>query len=732
MIRTALLCSLLVLYWHFPSFGDRPVSFEVDVETVLSKAGCNSGACHGNQNGKGGFRLSLRGQDPVFDYHALVDQHGGRRINLLDPENSLMLRKPTLQVAHQGGHVLEKGSELYQMLVDWLVAGRPSPKQQGPLVTDLTISPSDSTYFDQDQLQLFVEAKFADGTVEDVTSLAVYETSNLNAAVSSGGLVTRLADGETTVVVRYLNHQVAVPIAFLDKQPDFKWNAPNPRNYVDVYILEKLRAFRTNPASECEDHVFLRRAYLDILGIPPTAAQAKRFAANPGLNKRDELIDELLARPEFADYWALKWADLLRVEEKVLDTSGVDAFHGWIRDSIASGKGLDQFIREIVGGTGSTYENPPANFYRALRKVNQRGEAAARVFLGTRLQCAQCHNHPFDRWTQADYYNWAALFARIDYKIVENNRDDRLDKNQFKGEQIVQIKRAGEVTNPTTGETAPPRFLGSADELDGHASRLDQLAGWLTADENVQFSRAQVNRLWLHLMGRGLVEPVDDFRVTNPASHPKLLEALARDFVAHDFDIRHILRTIMRSRAYGFGMDSECDERNFGSVAARRLTAEQLLDAQSRTLGVPVPFNGHPMGIRAGQLPGVRKLRRRAKAPSPGDRFLFAFGKPERLMTCECERSDSTTLSQALLLLSGECTNGLLTDDQNLITRLLRSDMNLNEMITELYWSALSRAPAPREVNAAHSTLAHGESTRQGLEDICWALINAKEFVFRQ
>jgi hypothetical protein len=464
----------------------------------------------------------------------------------------------------------------------------------------------------------------------------------------------------------------------------------------------------------------------------PPANRAREFAVGVDPDKRANLINDLLGRPEFADYWAMKWADLLRVEEKVLDRTGVEVFHAWIRDSISAGKPLNQFVAELLVARGSTYENPPTNYFRALRQTNQRGEAAARVFLGTRLQCAQCHNHPFDRWTQDDYYAWAALFARVDYKIIENKPDDKLDKNQFNGEQIVQIKSEGEVRNPTSGEVMPPRFLGEQTAIGSQAERLEELARWLTSVENRQFARAQVNRLWYHLMGTGLVEPVDDFRVTNPASHPELLEALVDDFVEHEFDIRHVLKVIVNSETYQLASDGDGGTENYARASVRRLTAEQLLDSQAQVLDASIAFNGHAVGLRAGQLPGVHKVRFRAKAPTPGDRFLFAFGKPERLMTCECERSDSTTLSQALLLVNGECMDDLLTGDANILARMMQRGAEAGSMIEHLYWSALSRPPTEEELHHAHSILGRSSSLREGLEDITWALLNAKEFIFRQ
>lgn len=739
---TLLLVSALVLSVGGGTLaqGSEPISFDIDVEAVLSKAGCNAGTCHGNQNGKGGFMLSLRGQDPTFDYLSLVSMHGGRRTNLQEPTKSLLLQKPTMEIAHQGGKRLTKESPLYRQLLGWISAGAPRPA--GTLqVERLVVEPESAIRFrlpqvvdanPDDCVQLQVKAFYTNGTQRDVTGLAVYEPSNLNVDVSAGGRISRVKEGESTVTVRYLGKQVPVRVAFLDRDDGFQWQERKPRNMIDEFVFAKLREYRVNPAGVCSDHVFMRRAYLDLVGSLPTAETARTFVADSNPRKRSELVDSLLITPQFADNWALKWADLLRVEENVLDRRGVDIFHAWIRDSIANAKPLNQFVAELVAGVGSTYENPPANYYRALRKTNDRGEAAARVFLGTRLQCAQCHNHPFDRWTQDDYYSWAAIFSRIDYEIVENNRLDRLDKNQFVGEQIVYLKDEGAVTQPTSGRVMEPRFLGASDTLPATEEQLDILASWLTSPANRQFARAQVNRIWYHLMGKGLVDPVDDFRVTNPASHPDLLEWLTTEFISNGFSTRHLIRVITDSETYQLTSVAAVSGDHYARVTARRLSAEQLLDCQSKALSSAVRFNGHPTGLRAMQLPGVHKVRFRKQAPSPADRFLFAFGKPERLMTCECERSDSTTLSQALMLVNGECIDGILTQADNLLGRMVSDGARIDDVITELYWSSLSRPPSDVERNNAHSIVARCSTKREGLEDVAWALLNAKEFVFRQ
>jgi uncharacterized protein (UPF0335 family) len=720
------------------AIAGEDVAFSTNVMAVLSKAGCNLGACHANTNGKGGFKLSLRGEDPAADYAALFRQVDQRRVNLLDPEASLILQKPTLQLAHQGGLRFRRDSQEYRILRDWIEAGAPPPDPSAPQVVQLKVTPSSAVRVEPAEVvQLLAVARFSDGTERDVTTLACYELTNRLATVISGGLVRREQLGETTVIVRFLNQQVAVPIAFLPARPGFSWSEPQPTNYIDELVHDKLRSLNLNPSPLAVDGTFVRRAYLDAIGLLPTADEARRFIADPSAEKRQRLIDELLARPAFAEHWALKWADLLRNEEKVLDAKGVDAFYTWIRDGISTGKPLDEFVRELVAARGSTYGNPPANFYRANRDPLTRGETAARLFLGVRLQCARCHNHPYDRWTQDDYYSWAALFGRIDYEIKQNDRKDKFDKHEFDGEQVVLIRDAGEVKNARTGQPAPPKFLGAVTPpIEPEDDRLPPLAEWLGSSENELFVRSQANFIWYHLLGRGIVEPIDDFRVTNPPTNPPLLDALAGDLVASGFDLKHLVRRIMNSRTYQLSSEpndtNAADEANFARAIIRRLPAEKLLDAQCQALDVAVEMNGYPLGTRAGQVKGTIRVRARERRPSSADRFLRTFGKPERLLACECERSNETTLKQAFTLIGDAGLDAMLSKSDNRLARLAKSELSDREIVFELYWSALGRDPTAAELAAAEALLASaGEDRFPTLQDIAWALVNAKEFVFR-
>lgn len=714
-----------------------PPSFRNDVMAVLSKSGCNAGACHGNKNGKGGFKLSLRGQDPTLDFDAITRDLYSRRIDLADPNRSLLLLKPTAQIAHQGGQRFRVGSMEYDILRQWIAAGTPKDDASVPALQKLDVTPSNLVLVEPaDRVQIKAIARFSDGSAREVSKLCVYEQSADLAKISPDGLVHRQRTGETAVVVRYLQCQQVVRLAFVPSRPGFVWNSPQASNYIDDAIFAKLKALRVNPSGPCRDGEFLRRAYLDLLGKLPTPEEAGAFLEDSSPDKRAQVVEHLLDRPEYAEFWALKWSDLLRSEERTLDRKGVAAFHEWIRKSIADDKPIDQFARELISARGSTYENPPANYYRANRDAATRGEATAEIFLGLRLRCATCHNHPFDRWTQDDYYNWADLFARVDYKIIENKRTDKNDSHEFIGEQIVYEKEKGEIEDPRHGHTPEAKLLGSDVVPDGQ-DRLDAVANWITSPKNPFFARMQVNRIWFNLMGRGLVDPVDDFRATNPPSHPELLDALTQDFITHKYDARYLIRLIMGSKAYALSSTpnetNADDEVNYSHVIPRRLTAEQLLDAEHDVMGVPARFAGYDQPIRAIDVPGVKAVTPRSGGrPTVCDQFLVTFGKPPRLLVTESERSSETTLGQAFQLICGPDTTLMLSARDNRLGRLLAQGKSTGDIITELYWAALTRAPSDAELKALTRHVWESTTRRSGLEDVAWALLNSKEFVLRK
>ncbi|MFN0051083.1 MAG: DUF1549 and DUF1553 domain-containing protein [Planctomycetales bacterium] len=715
-----------------------PPTFGIDVMAALSKAGCNQGVCHGNKYGKGGFKLSLRGDDPQADFETLTRELSGRRANRIDAERSLLLLKPSMQIPHEGGRRFTVEAPEYRILREWIAEGMPADPPTVPSVRQVTVQPEEAFLLEPiSTAALTVTAHFSDGTVRDVTRQATYELSSQIAQVDSQGVVQRREFGELTIMARFVDRQAAARIAFVPARPDFSWNGPMPVNFIDEQVFEKLRTLRINPAPRCDDRTFVRRATLDLVGLLPTAEEARRFVTDGRPDKRERLIDELLERPEFADWWALKWGDLLRNEEKTLDRKGVHNFHAWIRQCIAQGVPLDRFARELIAARGSTYLVPAANYWRAMREPLRRAESTAQVFLGVRLQCAKCHNHPFDRWTQSDYYGWSNLFARVSYRILENRRRDQNDSHEFDGEQVVYMARKGEVLDPRSGAPAPARFLeDGAVPLAEEVDRLHALATWLTAPDNRLFVQTQANRIWYHLLGRGIVNPIDDFRATNPPSHPKLLAALGRELVEHRFDLRHLIRTIMNSHTYqaSAGMGTVLEEQGgtFSHATVQRLAAEPLLDALSQVSGAPLHFAGFPPGMRAGELPGVRAERERDSKLTGADQFLRLFGKPPRLQACECERTSDPTLSQAFQLVSGELINRLLTESDNRLGRMIAGGKSDTEIVEELYWTALARPPNESELAGTMRYLATPGDRRGKLEDVLWGLLNAQEFLYRR
>ncbi|MSU34315.1 MAG: DUF1553 domain-containing protein [Pedosphaera sp.] len=725
--------------------ADRgPVSFRRDVMAALAKGGCSSGACHGNRNGKGGFRLSLRGEDPDGDYTTLVSDLAGRRIDREDPDQSLLLLKPTGQVPHEGGVRFETSSWEYRALHRWIAGDVTNDIASAAPLERLEVQPREQfVRAPEATVALTVAAHFKDGTRRDVTHMAVYEPAHPIVSISPIGRVQAKQAGETTVLVRYLDQQAPATLAFLPAREKFVWSRPAPLNAVDVPVFKKLELLRLNPAILCSDSVFIRRAFLDLLGVIPTATEARAFVTDRNPAKRAQLVDQLMERPEFADFWALKWADLFRLEERALDRKGAQLFREWLAARVADHTPLDVFARELLTARGSTYTVPAANWFRAHRTPIERSEAVAQVFLGTRLQCAQCHNHPYERWTQNDYHDWTAAFARVDYKVVENRRRDENDKHEFVGEQLIFVRQDGAHKHPRTGTNAEPRLLGRPDRLAVRddepttADPLRELARWLTAPENPLFARAQANRIWYHLMGRGLVDPVDDFRSTNPASHPALLELLQSELVKSEFDLRHLVRMIMASHTYQMAAQpadlGEEDAQNFSHSAPRRLGAEQLLDSLSRAAGVPLEIPGLPPGTRAAQLPGVVAESRRGKAAgsSDTDRFLLSFGKPPRLMTSECERSCEPAMNQVFQLISGPTMDHFVSAAGNCLGAASLTDRPAAQRLEDLYWAALSRAPSSRESEQLLDYVS-GNTSRSRWEDILWSLLNAKEFVLRE
>ena len=737
--------SLFKIFWClgillFPSAPapaqEVPVSFRNDIMPILSRGSCNTGGCHGHRDGKGDLKLSLWGEKPENDHAALLE--GARRVKPSSPAASWILRKPTLQMEHKGKKRFGPESPEYSLLLRWIEQGAGDDYDDATRLRSLEVTP-DSSILNEPQrsLQLKVWATFENGERRDVTYWATYSLSNLLAEIDPVGKVTFLKPGETTVLTRYLDKHVSTRITLLPERPGFAWNDPLPVNYIDEHIFTKLRRLRMNPSGLCDDATFVRRAFLDIIGTLPTAAEARSFVADPAKDKREKLIKQLLQRPEYSQFWALKWSDLLRNEEKVLDSTGVEAFHGWMRESFDQGKGIDQFVRELLTARGSTYKNPPANYYRALRNPTDRSEATAQLFLGARLRCAKCHNHPFDRWTQDEYYKFAALFDGIDYKVIENKRRDKFDKNTFVGEQEVQLVPERKFKDPRSKKPPEPGLLGSeAVALNSEQDRFEQLADWITGPSNTLFAMVQANRIWYNLMGRGLVNPVDDFRPTNPASHPGLLEALAKDFADHGYDLRHLILRITTSRTYQLSTEADStnneDSENYARASMTRLPAEVLLDAAHSALGQPGKFKQYKNIKRALALPGIKGAFLENN-PHHDDRFLHLFGKPPRLLNSDAERLNEISLAQAFEMTSGETLSILLKAKGNRLDQLLSGKLSDEEILAELYWTAINRPPTTEEQEELLKHIADrpGKERRGALEDISWALLNSKEFLFR-
>jgi hypothetical protein len=699
----------------------RPVSFRHDVIPSFSQAGCNTGACHGTPTGKGGFRLSLRGYLPDQDFTILTREAAGRRINIMASESSIILRKPLGEVPHEGGLRLLRNSKSYEYLRDWMKEGA-KDDPGAPAAVRLEILPGARVLNAPAKTQqAAVVAHYADGSSRDVTPICYYNSSNPEIAdVDADGFVTFKNRGEVAIIAHYLDLVANVRLTHLVEVPGFKVAEVPQDNTIDRTVFAKLNRMRISPSDPCTDAEFVRRASLDTLGLLPSPEDVRAFLADPSPDRRSKLVDRLLARPEFADFWTLKFADILRANGRLIETKGTHAFNRWIKANLERNVPLDQFVRELLTADGSTLRNPAANYYRISRDPENATETTAQLFLGVRIQCAKCHNHPFERWTQDDYYGFAAFFSRIKRKPGSLPEDE-----------VIYAANAGEVRQPRTGKTMKPKALGGpafddAGSPDPNmADRRRSLANWLTGPENPFFAKSLVNRVWYHLMGRGIVEPVDDFRDSNPASNDELLDGLTADFVKGGFDLKALVRSILVSRTYQ--LSSKANEFNaadnlyFSHASTKLLPAEVLLDAISVVTGTTTPFDGLPKGTRATQIPD-------GKMENP---FLKTFGRPARELACECERESDSNLSQALQLIGGATVNGKLRDDNGRMAKLAKASISNEDVIKELYLVALARDPNATETAAAVKHLANAADRRQAVEDLGWVLINSKEFLFR-
>ncbi len=689
-----------------------PVSFTNEVMAVLGKAGCNAGACHGHASGKNGFKLSLRGYNPGLDLEALSHDQFGRRINLVAPEASLILLKPARLVPHGGERRFAVGSDFYWVLRRWIAEGaqgdmdRARRLERIEVVPDYRIVPKPGR-----KQQLVVLAHYAGGQVRDVTDRAIYElTSEEFVEVSPQGLVATRAVGEGTVLVRFLGKMAISRVVTIDARPDFSWKNATEHNFIDKHVFAKLKASQVAPSERSSDTEFLRRVSFDTIGLPPTPREVRAFLADSRPDKRAKKIDELIERPEFADLWTVYWLDLLRADESasVMGRKGVWALGRWLRDAFDRNLPYDEFVRAFLTARGSQFQNPPAAFSRVFYQAPEKAEAITQIFLGTRIECAQCHDHPFDRWTQHDYQSMAQFFTQVRRRDGPDYYDESQIFLEPEKEPIVRL-----------------RFLdGSAINWPGNRDRRQALAEWMLGPAKKWLAKALVNRVWGKLLGRGIVEPVDDLRFSNPPVNDALWDALADDFLAHKYDFKHVVRTILKSRTYQLSAKPNAtnggDQMLFSRARLRRLTAEQLLDALSQVTGVEEEFGMVPPGFRAAQI----------ATAGTGSYFLKTFGRPARKGPCTCERSSQPTLPQVLHFLNGASVMKRLRADGGTHHRLLSAKLSNDQIVEELYLHVLSRLPNERERRLGREYFAEAQDRAQGAEDLLWALLNSQQFVF--
>jgi hypothetical protein len=695
---------------------DRPISFRLDVMPIFMRAGCNSGACHGSARGKDGFHLSLFGYDPDGDYLRLTRELATRRINLALPAESLVLTKATGQVPHTGGTRFKPDSALYATMMRWLDAGAPHDPPDVAAPTSIELLPHQAVLEGAGAHQQFtLLAHYSDGTDRDVTSLALFLTNNENSAkIDESGLVTASNRGEAFVMARFATFTVGSQVIVIPKDVAYHWPDVPENNFIDTLVNNKLKKLRILPSELCSDEAFLRRAYIDVIGLLPTREEHDRFIASTDPIKRDKLIDELLGRKEFVELWVMKWAELLQIRSDGdrISYKSTLLFYNWLQERLAAGVPMDKIVQELLGASGGTFKNPATNYYQITTEDLKLAENTAQVFMGMRIQCAQCHNHPFDRWTQNDYYSFAAFFAQIGRKQAEDPR-----------ETIIFNSGGGEVTHPVGGRVMAPKFLGGATpDVQGKDRRV-VLAQWIASPDNPYFAKNLANIVWSHFLGKGIIDPVDDVRVSNPAVNPELLEALGQKFQEYHYDFKRLVKDICTSRTYQLASETnptnQDDLRNFSHALIRRMRAEVVLDALSEVTETQEKFRGLPVGARAVQIADG----------STSDYFLTTFGRAKRESVCSCEVAMDPNLSQALALLNGNLVQRKIQTSP-VLRRLLETNAPPTAAIEELYLRCFSRAPFPAEEQALTTEFNQEPDRRKALEDTFWALLNSQEFMF--
>jgi hypothetical protein len=712
---------------------DKPVewSFRNNVQPVLAKAGCSAGACHGAAAGQNGFKLSLRGYDDEGDYLALTHQAQGRRIVPSEPARSLMLLKPTTAIPHKGGKRFETNSIEYRILSEWIASGTPGPNSKDPRINRIEILPPHVLLQAGANQQLLVRAYFSDGHSEDVTRWAKYTDANSTVTqVDDLGRVKIMGQGEGAITAWYLSKIAiaTVTVPYSNSVPESVFAQARRRNFIDELVLEKLEQLNLPPSPRCNDSEFVRRAFLDTIGVLPTLREAEDFLADFSSDKRDRLIEALLQRPEFVDFWSYKWSDLLLVNSEKLSPASMWSYYDWIRNNVAANTPWDEMVRQLVTANGSTLQNGAANFYVLHEDPTAMSETVSQAFLGMSINCARCHNHPMEKWTNNDYYSMANLFARL-----------RTKNGAGEGDRIIFVAASGDVNQPLTGKPQAPRPLdGEALPMNSPEDRRERLADWLVSPQNPYFARAIVNRVWANFFGVGLVEAVDDMRKTNPASNEQLLSATGDYLVQHHFDLKSLMRAILRSEAYQRSSqplpENAADTRFYSRYYPRRLSAEVLLDAYSEVTRVPSEFvtdlrnqnrglgDKYPLGYRALQLPDTKTA----------SFFLKTFGRPEREKTCECERSSTPSMAQVLHIANGDTLNNKLAATNSVVSAELAAGKNPTDLVGDAFLAALSRPPTDAERQKMTDAL--GEASRTdahaALEDVYWAVLSSKEFLF--
>ncbi len=709
-------------------------SFRNDVLPVLTRMGCNQGACHGKNSGQNGFRLSLRGFAPEWDYKWLTREQLGRRVNSLVSEDSLLLKKPLGEIPHEGGKLFDRKSRTYQTLARWIRSGTPGLREEDPGIERLVVLPTDRVLKIGEEQQLLVLAEYSDGSRRDVTWLAKFAANDRSVAeVNAHGKVQIKRPGETAVRVMFQG-QVAVALftsPYNQTVPDELFSQKN--NLIDNQVFAKLKALHIEPSELCSDQEFIRRVYLDTIGVLPTGDEVQSFLQENRPNKRSLLIDELLKRPEFVDFWTLKFADLLQNRKEsdhdVRGTKGVRSFHQWLRSQIASNRPWNELARDILTVKGSTADNPAVGYY--IVTVGEEREAhqstvvasAAQTFLGTRIGCAQCHNHPLEKYTQDDYYHFAAFFSRI--KLKRQRPEVGPTTLMVSAWNERDNKKPVGVRQPRTREFLKPQHLDrSAIPVEPDQAPRRVLADCNTSPDNDYFSGAMVNRLWAHFFAVGLVEPVDDLRASNPPSNPALWQTLNKEFIEKEYDVKHMIRLMLNSRAYQLSSKTkpgnQRDQRFYSHYYARRLPAEVFLDALSQATGVPERFPGYPTGIRAVQVPD----------PSVNSYFLKLFGRSERMTACACERKGEVTLPQLLHLHCGETIERKLRNSNGQLAAWLKSKKSDEQIVETIFLNTVSRLPRKHELGVIRNALSGANNRDEVLRDVFWAVLNSKEFAF--